>query len=127
MFNFLQNSGTSSLTGPTDAVKRIAKAIGAKPLIEGEYIVDCMAPSLTDITIVLNGYIFTLAPNDYLIPDGDMCILGIMGLDVPAPIGPLWILGDIFMRKYYTVFDFDNSRVGFALAAHPKIDVTVYP
>jgi len=112
------DSGTSILTGPAETVKSIAKAIGAKPIIEGEYMVACAYDTLPNFDFEINGAIYSLSPVDYLIPDGDLCLLGIMGMDIPAPTGPLWILGDVFMRKYYTVFDVENTRVGFALANH---------
>lgn len=45
------------------------------------------------------------------------CVSGFLGLDVP--ISGLWILGDVFIGAYHTVFDYGNGRVGFADAAKP--------
>lgn len=112
------DSGTSLLTGPSDAVKAVAESIGAKPFVNGEYLVDCGITQNIEYTV--GGKTYTLTPADYLIPDGDICLFGMIGLDVPRPNGPLWIMGDIFMRKFYTVFDVGNQRVGFADAVHGK-------
>jgi len=112
------DSGTSLLTGPSDVVASLAKQIGAKKFIAGEYLVTCDETKLPNLDFQIGGVTYTLEPKDYLIPDGKICLFGMMGLDIKGPRMPKWILGDIFMRKYYTVFDVANSRVGFAEADH---------
>ena len=36
--------------------------------------------------------------------------------DFPEPVGPLAILGDAFLRKWYSVYDLGTNSVGLALA-----------
>jgi C1A family cysteine protease len=110
------DSGTSLLAGPKADVTKIAALVGATPIIHGEYSIDCDKAS-PDISFVIAGKEYTLAKADYVIKSGAVCLFAMLGMDIPAPNGPLWILGDVFMRKYYTVFDWGNKRLGFATAA----------
>jgi hypothetical protein len=42
--------------------------------------------------------------------------VGIESIDLSLDDQPTWILGDVFLRSYYAVFDMANNRVGFAVA-----------
>ena len=111
------DSGTSMLTGPKAQVDAINKQLGC--MISGAQCSWLHCPdfsTLPDLTFVLNGVQFTLKPEEYIMKVSTLCMSGLMSMDIAEPVGPLWILGDKFMEKYYTVFDFENSRVGFAEA-----------
>jgi hypothetical protein len=112
------DSGTSLLAVPSAAIKSIAKSVGAKtvlpiPPFNKEYTIDCDSEGPA-IDVVLGGNKYSLEKEDYVINDEGQCLFGMTGLDVPAPAGPLVILGDVFMRAHYVKFDYDNKQLGFA-------------
>jgi hypothetical protein len=117
------DSGTSLLAGPTADVTAIANKLGAKSLMGKEWTVDC-SKDLPDLAFTLGGKDYALKKDDLILQQsGSTCILGLMGIEVPS--GPLWILGDVFMRKYYVEFDWGQKRLGFALAATKTSTVVV--
>jgi len=112
------DSGTSLLAVPTADMKKIAEAVGATPVLpippfNKEYKIDCNSAG-PDIEFVLGGKSYILKKADYVLNESGQCLLGFTGLDVPAPAGPLYILGDVFMRAHYVKFDVDNKQLGFA-------------
>lgn len=122
-FKAIADTGTSLLAVPKSDVKALVKMIpGLTPVIgTGEYTADCSKiDQMPTLAFTISGTTFELSGSDYIIKETQAgvteCLLGIMGIDVPPPRGPLWILGDVFLRKYYTVFDYGKSRLGFATA-----------
>jgi len=101
------DTGTYLIYGPQDQVNRLLKGIGD--------ISDCQGINhLPHIHFDLSpNQTLTLTPQDYILQfevNGRMeCVVGISpDHDV------IWTLGQVFLRSYYTVFDRDNDRMGFA-------------
>jgi len=107
------DSGTSLLVGPEREVEAIAALLGAR-LFNGLYLVRCN--ELPNITFALDGHDFPLAGAELVIQGfRSFCVLGLKSMRMRKP---MWILGDVFMRKYYVQFDWNQRRMGFALASH---------
>lgn len=126
------DSGTSLLGAPEELVTYLGHLIGSYrlPWLPSTHFIACdRKDTLPDIQFDIAGHSFFLRPQDYVIDlnggsksdDGISkvpCLLGFTPVDIPAPRGPAIILGDVFMRKYYTIFDYDNKRIGLAKAAN---------
>lgn len=108
------DTGTSLIAGPSSFMKDIM----AQAKIED----DCSnIATLPNVGFVFGGKTFELTPQQYVmrtkLKGSTKCFSGFMPLDVPPPRGPVFILGDLFIRQFYTAFDSAQNQIGFAEAA----------
>jgi len=109
------DTGTSLIALPSTIAELLNKEIGAKKGFNGQYTIECdKRDGLPDLTFTLTGHNFTIGPTDYILEVQGSCISSFMGMDFPEPMGPLAILGDAFLRKWYSVYDVGNNAVGLA-------------
>ena len=111
------DTGTSLLVVPPAVMTAFGTKVGATSIAGGkEWTIDCSKiPSLPSLDIMIGGKAFPLEGKDYILQVSGECLLGMTGMDLSRE-GLSLILGDIFLRKYYTVFDLGNTRVGLATA-----------
>jgi cathepsin D len=121
------DTGTSLIGGPNADVAAIAKVLNAQLIPGGggfdQYTLACSAvSSLPPITFTIGGVDYTLNANQYVLNDNDGkgdCTFGLFGAPTP---NNMWVLGDVFMRAVYCIFDSTGEgRMGFA-TANPQPD-----
>ncbi|KAM6951187.1 pepsin A-like [Aplochiton taeniatus] len=106
------DTGTSLIAGPTQDIASMNSWVGATSQ-NGDNAVNCNnIGSMPVLTFNINGNAFTLPASAYVRQSAYYgCSTGFQGGD-----SNLWILGDVFIREYYTIFSRANNMVGLATA-----------
>lgn len=93
------DTGTSLIAMPTTYAELLNAQIGAKKGFNGQYTVECdKRDSLPELTFTLSGYNFSISAYDYILEVQGSCISSFQGIDLGGNVGPLFILGDAFLR-----------------------------
>ena len=105
------DTGTSVIVGPTELITPITSKFPST--------IDCNNLSqYPNLTFKIGGDEYTLTPEFYILKltvlGQTQCTLGIQGMQFPPHLAGSIILGDSFIKAYYTHFDIGNNRVGFA-------------
>uniref|UniRef100_A0A4W2C6U4 Peptidase A1 domain-containing protein n=1 Tax=Bos indicus x Bos taurus TaxID=30522 RepID=A0A4W2C6U4_BOBOX len=110
------DTGTAFIEGPKPLVDNMQKLIGAKPSGSKHYVSCSAVNTLPSIIFTINGINYPVPGRAYILKDyRGRCYTTFQ----ESPLSPsieFWILGDVFVRLYFTVFDRGNDRIGLARA-----------
>lgn len=100
------DTGTSFMFLPKAHAVALAQAMGATTT---DYSIDCSkVPRLPNLIFKISGSELAIPPSDYFFRWDKTCYVTFTdGLNY-------WVLGDVFIADWYTIFDASNSRIGFA-------------
>ncbi|KAH8291800.1 hypothetical protein KR054_000742 [Drosophila jambulina] len=108
------DTGTSMVLMPQDTYNSLLKALPAR-LQGGNYVLTCRQPSLPHINLHIGGKVFPLTSDDYLVELDEnhkkICVLAVAPLKYD-----FWVLGNVFLWRYYSVYDATAKKIGLAKA-----------
>uniref|UniRef100_A0A667X1V5 Nothepsin n=1 Tax=Myripristis murdjan TaxID=586833 RepID=A0A667X1V5_9TELE len=107
------DTGTSLIAGPTNDILSLQQLIGATPTNIGEVRVKQNLHQNVPGRVLRFSLLMCVC---VCVCVCQLCFSGFQAVDILSPEGPLWILGDLFLTEFYSVFDRGQDRVGLAPA-----------
>jgi len=109
--NAILDTGTSIIVGPEDLINNITALFPVQ--------INCSeVSSFQNLNFVIGGITYSIPPEIYIIESFGSCALGLIGGIFEPALNNTIVLGETFIRTYYTHFDYGTNRIGFALAAN---------
>lgn len=115
------DTGTTLIYIPTSAYNAFLSAAGGKTDSSSGLSVFTKKPT-SNFVITINGVAYSLTPAQYLVPTAQYSYYGLTSgkyyswINNGGSSGVNTIIGQKFLENYYSVFDTNNARVGFATA-----------
>jgi len=111
------DSGTSLLVGPPHIMNKLLPDVKANHDCTDLESLKSLEITMKDIHGKHQKYVLT--PQDYVMKRDGMCKTGIGIMNIQLNMdNPIIILGDTFLRKYYSVYDHKKNQVGLVEASH---------
>ena len=110
------DSGSSFVVMPPADAERLHNLIPGSDLVNDEYTIPCNTRET--VKIKFSGKNFDISSADYVGPiasedDEETCLSNFIAVEVFSDTQ--WVIGAVFMRNVYSVFDLDEDRIGFGV------------
>lgn len=88
---------------------------------------DSISQKIKPVGFQMSDYVFEINPAQYLYKANDnKCFFVIHKCRLPGKNKDLFLIGDAFLRHFYSVYDFDQDQISLGVNVHSKGQVSMY-